>query len=118
MSTLEARLILLAIATLTLLGFGLLLAPGPLEETCRVVNVALGVIVAAGFYIRVNDMWPRYTLGARITRGGVLMLMLVAAGGSAEAYIDHAELGVRSVILTLALGVIGVGLLVLGRDHR
>lgn len=109
---------LLAFALVVGCAFLVLLTTVPQAtlEACRVLNVPLGFGVAAGFFIRVNDAWARYGLGGRIVRAGVLLLMLVAAAGSAEAYVRHAELGFRAAGLTLALATCAVGLVVIGHD--
>lgn len=91
---------------------GIIWAPQSMMEGCRVANVPLALVVALGFYVRVNDLWPQYGRGGRIMRAGMLLLLLVCAGGSAEAYLTHAELGYRAVVLNIALLTIGVGLLV------
>lgn len=115
--TLE-RAILAAWAFIAILaGVGLLTSPHDLAELCRVINVPLAMAVAAGFFIRVNDAWHRYGLGGRLTRIGILAVLMVVAGGSAEAYVTHAPLGVRSAVMTLALTLTACGLALIPRDE-
>lgn len=104
-----------AVAGILVVGFGVALSlePTPVLEGCRVLNVPLGFGVAAGFFIRVNDTWARYGLGGRIVRVGILMVMCVAAGGSAEAYVTHVQLGYRAAFLTVALLTVAVGLVLI-----
>jgi uncharacterized RDD family membrane protein YckC len=85
-------------------------------EACRLVNVPLAVLVAGGFFVRINDMWARYGLGGRLLRAGLLVLLLVVAAGSAEAYVTHAAVGYRIAGLTVALLISATGLLLIHRD--
>ena len=106
------------VAGIVTAGFlaALALEPARVLEGCRMLNVALGFGVAAGFFVRINDTWARYGIGGRIVRAGILMLMCVAAAGSAEAYVTHAELGYRAALLTISLLTCGVGLLLIRSD--
>jgi len=115
--TLERVLLLAAGVFAVLLGIGLAASPHDLAEACRLLNVPLGVTVAAGFFIRVNDAWHLYGIGGRLTRLGVLGVLVVVAGGSAEAYVTHATLGFRSVVMTFALIVTACGLTLIPRDE-
>jgi hypothetical protein len=113
----QRRVVLTALAALDLLLLvGLSLDAEATERACRVVNVGLALAVAAGFFIRVNDAWARYGLGGRLTRFGILLLLLVISAGSAEAYIDSVSLGYRIVGVTIALVVTGAGLLLIPDD--
>lgn len=96
--------------------FGIIAGFHELAEICRVINVPLGITIAAGFFIRVNDAWHRYGVGGRVVRVGILLVLLVVAAGSAEAFVTHAQLGLRSAVMTFALLVTGVGLLLIPHD--
>lgn len=114
--TLERALLAFGGVVTILVGLGLAWSPHDLAETCRVVNVPLATAVAAGFFLRINDAWHRYGLGGRLTRLGILAILAVVAGGSAEAYVTHAQLGIRSVLMTLALTLTACGLALIPRD--
>lgn len=113
----QRRVVLLTLAALDItLLLGISYATVRTEEVCRVVNVGLALAVAAGFFIRINDAWARYGLGGRLTRLGILILLLVVSAGSAEAYLDDVRLGYRIIGVTVALIVTGAGLLLITDD--
>ena len=107
---------ILSIVGLALIAYAELFGVGALAEACRMVNVPLGIVVAATFYVRVNDAWHRYGIGGRLTRLGVFAVLCVVAYGSAEAYVTHASAGPRSIAMTLALATTALGLALIPTD--
>lgn len=79
-------------------------------EPLRVVNVALSVVAAFAFAVRVNDVWSMNSRGGRALRLGLLVLLVTLAYGSAEAYIQHAPPGVRTPLVTISCLLILRGL--------
>jgi hypothetical protein len=113
----QRRTVLLTLAILDVaLLAGLCISVTATEEFCRLVNVGLALAVAAGFFLRVNDAWARYGLGGRLVRLGLLLLLLVVAAGSAEAYLTEVRLGYRIIGITVSLAVTASGLILIPDD--
>lgn len=79
-------------------------------ELIRVANVALSVIAAAAFFVRINDVWSTNKNSGRTLRLGIFALIVAVAYGSAEAFIQGAPLGARVPLVAVATLLILAGL--------
>ena len=86
-------------------------------EWVRLVNCALSLTTAAAFYLFAVDTWERHGGGVRLLRLAVAGLLLVGVYGSAEQYVQHAPLGLRTVLWPLACLAVLAGLWRARRDE-
>lgn len=81
-----------------------------LLEILRALNVPLAIFAAAGLVVRLNDDWRHLSRGRRTLYSGGVLFPIVAAYGSAEAYVQSAPVGLRAPLITVACVVVHVGL--------
>lgn len=79
-------------------------------DNLRAFNVALTLTTAVALWVRVNDDWHHLTRGFRVLVASHIGFPLVGTYGSAEAYIQDAQVGARTVALTVVCLIALLGL--------
>ena len=84
---------------------------------CRFANVGIFILATGFYYVRSNDLWAGLQWGVRLKRVGILLLLFMCAGGSANAYLE----GIRPtwpIPFFTAAGLMVLGGLWFSRGHR
>lgn len=90
--------------------------PDNILEAARFINVGLITLTAVFLAVRFNDLWSATGLGGKMVFGGIAAYFFIGGAGSAEAYLQMAQTGIRSPAASVACSVICLGLWLSRRD--